>query len=62
MQRQLNRTIAAGNAQHVASGDSVIKLKLLEFYLVGEEYGGLLTIKEVQDWAQEQGFDKNKVK
>ena len=43
-------------------GDSAIKLKLLEFYIVSEEHCGLLTIKEVQDWAIEHGFDKNKVK
>lgn len=52
--------IAGGSLPGV--GDSAIKLKLLEFYIVGEEHCGLLTIKEVQDWAIEHGFDKNKVK
>ena len=35
---------------------------LLEFYLVSEEHSGILTVKELQEWAQENGVDKNKVK
>ncbi len=35
---------------------------LMEFYIASEEHSGLLTVKEVQDWAIEQAFDKNKVK
>ena len=53
MQRQLSRTMSGGSTQNAISGDSLIKLKLLEFYLVSEEYGGLLTVKEIQDWSQE---------
>jgi len=67
MQRQLSRSISASSQPAAAGGlpgvgDSAIKLKLLEFYIVSEEHSGLLTIKEVQDWALENGFDKNKVK
>ena len=45
-----------------SASDSTIKLQLMEFYLVNEETSGLLTLREVQEWATEQGFDKNKVK
>ena len=34
----------------------------MEFYIVSEEHSGLLTMREIQDWAQENNLDKNKVK
>ena len=43
-------------------GDSQIKLMLLEFYIVSEEHSGILTAKELQEWATEYALDKNKVK
>ena len=43
-------------------GDAAIKLQLMELYLASGENGGLFTLKELQDWANELGYDKNKVK
>ena len=40
--------------------DNIIKFKLLEFYL--QESNGVVTPKELQDWATSNDFDKHKVK
>ena len=39
-----------------------MKLRLLEYYIASEQHSGLLTMREIQDWATEQNYDKNKVK
>ena len=66
MQKQLSRTLSMGSQQSLPSvGDSAIKLRLMEFYLLSgdsQQLGGLLTVRDLQEWALDQGLDKNKVK
>ena len=43
-------------------GDSSLKLRIMELYLASEQHGGLFTVRDLQDWATDNNYDKNKVK
>ena len=61
MNRQLSQQSSGTMSSPLAPGDSYTKLRLMEYYLTSE-FGGLLTPKDLQDWATAHGYDKNKVK